>query len=53
MNDPNVIYGGDFQKWSELKAASLGALVIKHLQAGSGSEKLFVSMHVLYYFIKL
>lgn len=44
MDDPNIIYGGDFQKWSEIKSPSLGALVIEKLQASGSSKKLFVSL---------
>lgn len=41
MQDQNILYGGDFDKWSELNAPSLGALIIERLKAG-GSEKVFV-----------
>jgi hypothetical protein len=44
MNDPNVLYGGDFEKWSEMNFPSLGALIIDRLKSGNQDEKYFVSL---------
>ena len=52
MNDPNILYGGDFQEWSDFKSPSLGALVIDKLQAKGQFEKIFVSLRK-YKFIKI
>lgn len=44
MNDPNVLYGGDFEKWSEMSYPSLGALIIDKLKQGDVDKKYFVSL---------
>lgn len=43
MSDPNVIYGGDFEKSSELNYPSMGALIIDKLKNGK-SGKVYVSI---------
>jgi acyl-CoA synthetase (AMP-forming)/AMP-acid ligase II len=42
MNDPNIIYGGDFKNRDNLNLASLGELVIKNLKQG-GTNHSFVN----------
>lgn len=43
MNDKNILYGGDFEDWSNLNSPSVGALIISKLKSEGSSEKSFVS----------
>lgn len=52
MSDPNILYGGDFLKSSELNYPSIGALIIDKLTKGNRG-KIYVSLNKILRVLKL